>query len=62
MLMNYKKLYLELLYEVQRKFPNETRHETAKRYIRRMEEPSDTGSSSKRSKISIEILKGFFGC
>jgi hypothetical protein len=32
-----EKLYHELLYEVARKFPNETRHETARRYIRKAE-------------------------
>ena len=30
-------LYYELLYAVVRKFPNETRHETALRYIREAE-------------------------
>ena len=32
-----EKLYHELLYEVARKFPDETRHETARRYIRQAE-------------------------
>jgi len=32
-----EKLYHELLYEVARKFPGETRHETARRYIRETE-------------------------
>jgi hypothetical protein len=36
-----ERLYNELLYAVQRMYPNESRHETALRYIRRMEEPSD---------------------
>lgn len=30
---DYEKLYNELLYAVSRKFPNESRHETALRYI-----------------------------
>lgn len=30
-------LYTELLYAVEKKFPNETRHETALRYIRERE-------------------------
>ena len=30
-------LYSELIYAVERKFPNETRHETALRYIREAE-------------------------
>jgi hypothetical protein len=32
-----EKLYYELLYEVARAFPDETRHETARRYIRQAE-------------------------
>ena len=32
--------YQELLYAVQRKFPNESRHETALRYIKHAEAPS----------------------
>ena len=32
-----EKLYYELILEVSKKFPNETRHETALRYIRRAE-------------------------
>lgn len=39
--------YRELLFAVQRKFPNETRHETALRYIRRMEEPSQNAMEGK---------------
>lgn len=37
--------YNELIMSVERKFPGETRHETALRYIRRMEEPSDICAS-----------------
>jgi hypothetical protein len=32
--------YEELLYSVSMKYPNETRHETALRYIKKAEEPS----------------------
>lgn len=41
-------LYEELLYAVARKYPGETRHQTALRYIRQREqEPNgDTGSST----------------
>ena len=35
--------YMELLYAVERKFPNETRHETALRYIQEAERvPAET--------------------
>jgi hypothetical protein len=34
---NVQKLYNELLYQVGRKFPNETRHETALRYLKNAE-------------------------
>lgn len=36
-LEEYKKLYNELIFEVCNKWPGETRHETAKRYIRERE-------------------------
>jgi multidrug efflux pump subunit AcrA (membrane-fusion protein) len=38
--------YRELIFAVARKFPNESRHETALRYIKRMEEPSTTSSAA----------------
>ena len=38
-------LYQELLMAVEHKFPNESRHETALKYIKRMEEPSDIAAS-----------------
>jgi hypothetical protein len=41
-LVNYEALYNELLYQVARKHPNETRHETALRYIRQAETGDDT--------------------
>ncbi len=41
--------YHELLYAVTLKHPGKTRHETALRYIRRAEEPSDTGAKPKRN-------------
>jgi hypothetical protein len=40
---NIKALYYELLYEVARKHPGETRHQTALRYIRQAETPKDNG-------------------
>ena len=35
----YKALYHDLIMEVRSKWPNETRHETARRYIREYETP-----------------------
>lgn len=37
--------YNELIHAVERKFPGETRHETALRYIRRMEAPSECAAA-----------------
>lgn len=37
--------YDELIYAVGRKYPNETRHETALHYIKRMEEPATTSTA-----------------
>jgi len=34
-------LYDDLIYQVANKHPNESRHETAKRYIMQAEQPSD---------------------
>jgi hypothetical protein len=45
--MTYAELsekYHELIMAVERKFPGESRHQTALRYIRRMEEPATTAS------------------
>jgi hypothetical protein len=38
--------YPELIYAVGKKYPGETRHETALRYIRRAEEPDGIASSA----------------
>lgn len=40
-------LYKELIYAVGRKFPDETRHETALRYIRQVEAPSYSNAAMK---------------
>ncbi len=42
--------YEELLYAVHRKFPDETRHQTALRYIKTAEAPSYTNSAMKEMK------------
>lgn len=43
--------YNELLFSVSRKFPNETRHQTALRYIQQAEQ-FDSGSVAKQAHIS----------
>jgi len=43
-------LYNELLYSVSNKYPNESRHQTALRYIRKMEENSTIDSTSTKQK------------
>ena len=46
---DYKALYMELLYAVARKWPDETRHQTALRYIRERENmPSNPAQASQR--------------
>jgi hypothetical protein len=42
--------YEELLYAVHKKFPDETRHQTALRYIKTAESPSYTNASMKEMK------------
>lgn len=45
---NYKDLYLDLIMQVARKFPDEERHDTAKRYIIEAEnKPLKIGSYEK---------------
>jgi hypothetical protein len=51
--MTYAELsekYHELLMAVERKFPGESRHQTALRYIRRAEEPATTAAKSEVKK------------
>ncbi len=40
--------YYELLYAVQNKFPGETRHETALRYIQQAEKSDNTAQQGER--------------
>jgi len=50
-LADYEKVrqqYQELIYAVGNKYQNETRHETALRYIRKAEEISDVGACKER--------------
>ena len=43
---DYKELYFELIMEVAKKWPGETRHETAKRYIVERETPDPNACAS----------------
>ena len=43
-----ERLYAELIYAVASKFPGETRHETALRYIRNAERGSDQCAKARR--------------
>ena len=47
--IRFKELYYELLYSVGNKFPNETRHQTALRYIRNAENKSDSAGKAAQS-------------
>lgn len=49
---SYKELYYELIMAVGMKFPNETRHETALKYIINAEIPTDLTSKTATSKGS----------
>jgi hypothetical protein len=46
---DYKALYCELLYQVSTKHPDETRHETAMRYIRQAEDRTCGVSAAKET-------------
>ena len=46
--MDYKKAYLELIMAVVRAFPNESRHETALRYIREAEKITNEAACESR--------------
>ncbi len=47
--MEIEHLYYELLYAVGNIFPNESRHQTALKYIRQAEQPSEIGSVTTRA-------------
>ncbi len=49
---NYEKLYNELIYAVGKKWPNETRHETALRYILEAEHVDSTPQAKENVKIA----------
>lgn len=42
---DYQALYFELLYAVGNKYPGESRHDTALRYIRKAEQSSDVAAA-----------------
>jgi hypothetical protein len=45
---DYQALYFELIYEVAIKHPGESRHETARRYIREREQPRNSQATAAR--------------
>lgn len=49
--IDYKKLYEELIMEVATKHPNETRHQTALRYIRQAESHQDDKFVAKMGEV-----------
>lgn len=57
---DYKGLYHDLIMQVGDKHPNETRHETAKRYIRQAEEyvGDDYGDMGGKTEISMRWRGG----
>lgn len=52
-----QRLYDELLYQVVKKHPNESRHETALRYIRQAEAPSNNAAEAKSS-LAAPTMEG----
>lgn len=48
---DYKFLYMELLLAVGKKWPGETRHQTALRYIQRAEQPGDNRPAQKAKSV-----------
>lgn len=50
----YAKLYHELLYEVANKYEGETRHETARRFIRERQTPDNPARASRASRVSAQ--------
>lgn len=52
--MSNHPLYDELIYAVERKFPGESRHETALRYIREAERRATEGEAAKAAEAEAE--------
>lgn len=48
---HWRDLYQELLYAIETKHPDESRHQTALRYIRERERPSEPRPSSQSSEL-----------
>lgn len=59
---DYQALYHELLFAVGNKYPNESRHETALRYIRRAEEGSNEAKSSAPRPPLGRCDENMYGC
>ena len=53
---NIKEKYNELLYQVQNKYPNETRHETALRIITENQTPTDLSGKAHKH-ITKKVIK-----
>lgn len=51
-------LYDELIYQVGNKYPNETRHQTAMRYLQRAEQPTNQTGSVANAAISGSAAQG----
>jgi hypothetical protein len=56
-LLEIEKKYYELLYGVASKYPNETRHETALRYIQERENDSINGDSECKPNKHVKVPK-----
>lgn len=53
----YEEAYFELIYAVGMKHPNETRHQTALRYIRQAEEPSDVAMQEVAAPPDVSVSR-----
>ena len=57
-LASAKRNYMDLIMAVGEKYPNETRHQTALRYIRERETPSTDQAKCSALKEGESVLKG----
>jgi hypothetical protein len=56
---DYKKLYSELIMAVEGKYEGETRHQTALRYIKETENPTDSPENERPAKIVGHVERGW---
>lgn len=59
---DYKEKYFDLIMSVERKFEGESRHETAKKYIKYMEQPAYTAAKSTEKVSFIKRFINSFRC